>query len=50
MSTITRLGTHSPLMDDSMLVSEALVDAEAFAELYRRHLTRVFSLSHGTHG
>jgi len=42
MSTITRLGTHSPLMDDSMLVSEALVDAEAFAELYRRHLTRVF--------
>lgn len=42
MSTITRLGTHSPPMDDSQLASQARTDTEAFAELYRRHLTRVF--------
>src|SRR5512138_612198 len=42
MSTITRLGTHSPPMDDSKLASQARTDAEAFAELYRRHLTPVY--------
>ena len=42
MSTITRLGTHSLPMDDSQLAARACADAEAFAELYRRHLTRVF--------
>jgi RNA polymerase sigma-70 factor (ECF subfamily) len=42
MSTITRFGTQSPPMDDSKLASEARTDARAFAELYRRHLTRVF--------
>jgi len=42
MSTIIRFGTHSPPMDDSKLASEARTDARAFAELYRRHLTRVF--------
>ncbi len=42
MSTITRLGIHSPPMDDTQLASEARTNAEAFAELYRRHLTRVF--------
>ena len=42
MSTITRLGIHSPPMDDTKLASQARNDAKAFAELYRRHLTRVF--------
>jgi RNA polymerase sigma-70 factor, ECF subfamily len=42
MSTITRLGTHSPPMDDTTLASRARAEAEAFAELYRRHLTRVY--------
>ncbi len=42
MSTITRLGTHSPPMDDTQLASQARTDAAAFAELYRRHLTRVY--------
>ena len=42
MSTITRLATQSPPMDDSELASRARSDAEAFAELYRRHVTRVY--------
>ncbi len=42
MSTITRLGIHSPPMDDRQLASQARSDAEAFAELYRRHLNRVY--------
>jgi RNA polymerase sigma-70 factor (ECF subfamily) len=29
-------------MDDSQLASEARTDVEAFAELYRRHVTRVY--------
>jgi RNA polymerase sigma-70 factor, ECF subfamily len=42
MSTITRLAIDSPPMDDSQLASLARSDAEAFAELYRRHVTRVY--------
>ena len=42
MSTITRLRTQSPPVDDSQLASEARTDIEAFAELYRRHVTRVY--------
>jgi RNA polymerase sigma-70 factor, ECF subfamily len=42
MSTITQFGTTSPPMDDSQLASQARTDADAFAELYRRHLTRVY--------
>ncbi len=42
MSTITHLATPSPPMDDSQLASRACTDADAFAELYRRHITRVY--------
>ncbi len=42
MSTITRLRIPSPPMDDTQLASEARTDADAFAELYRRHITRVY--------
>jgi RNA polymerase sigma-70 factor, ECF subfamily len=42
MNTITRLTIDSPPMDDSQLASLARSDTEAFAELYRRHVTRVY--------
>lgn len=42
MRTITRLAIESPPMDDSQLASLARSDTEAFAELYRRHVTRVY--------
>ncbi len=42
MSTITRLSTQSPPMDDTQLAVCARTDADAFAELYRRHVTRVY--------
>lgn len=39
----TALRTESPpMMDDIQLAREALTDADAFAELYRRHVTRVY--------
>jgi len=38
----TALRTESPPMDELQLAREALTDAEAFAELYRRNLTRVY--------
>jgi RNA polymerase sigma-70 factor (ECF subfamily) len=34
--------TQSPPLDDFQLAQAARADAEAFAELYRRHLTRVY--------
>ncbi len=42
MSAITRLATESPPMDEAQLASQARSDAKAFAELYRRHVTRVY--------
>src|SRR5512143_1499708 len=42
MRTTLRLDTTSPPMDDSQLASRARTDADAFAELYRRHVTRVY--------
>ena len=42
MRTITRLSIQSPPMDDSQLATQARTEAEAFAELYRRHVTRVY--------
>ena len=42
MRTALRLDTASPPMDDSQLASRARTDADAFAELYRRHVTRVY--------
>ena len=38
----TALRTESPPMDEIQLAREALTDAEAFAELYRRNVTRVY--------
>lgn len=38
----TALQTESPPMDEIRLAREALTDAEAFAELYRRNVTRVY--------
>ena len=34
--------TESPPMNELELARAALVDAQAFAELYRRHVTRVY--------
>src|SRR5512143_611854 len=42
MRTTLRFETASPPMDESQLASRARADADAFAELYRRHVTRVY--------
>ena len=42
MRAITHLANQSLQMDDSELASQARSDAEAFGELYRRHVTRVY--------
>src|SRR5512146_915126 len=42
MRTTLRFETTSPPMNDSQLASRARADCEAFAELYRRHVTRVY--------
>ncbi len=42
MRTILRLEAASPPMEDSQLADRARVDADAFAELYRRHVARVY--------
>ncbi len=42
MRTAFRLEAISPPMDDSQLAARARTDAEAFAELYRRHVARVY--------
>src|SRR5512138_499586 len=42
MRTTLRVEITSPPMQDSQLASQARTDAEAFAELYRRHVTRVY--------
>lgn len=41
MTTLMTL-PHYPSMDDARLVRQARTDANAFAELYRRHLTSVY--------
>lgn len=42
MSTLMFLKTKSALADDLQLARQARADAEAFAELYCRHVTRVY--------
>ena len=42
MSTLMSLKTRSAPADDLQLARQARADAEAFAELYRRHITRVY--------
>ncbi len=42
MSTLMSLKTQSAPADDLQLARQARADAEAFAELYRRHITRVY--------
>ena len=42
MISIATTNTESPPMDDTLLARTARADAEAFAELYRRHVTRVY--------
>lgn len=42
MTTIFSQNSESPPMDEAQLVRQALQDAEAFAELYRQHATRVY--------
>lgn len=42
MSTLMSLKTRSTPADDLQLARQARADAEAFAELYRRHITRVY--------
>ncbi len=42
MSTITNMKTQSNTMDDLQLAQQSFVEADAFAELYHRHITRVY--------
>ncbi len=42
MTTLLAEQTESPPMDELQLAREALSNTEAFAELYRRHVTRVY--------
>ena len=42
MITTMNATTQSPPLDDLQLAQTARTNAEAFAELYRRHLTRVY--------
>lgn len=42
MTTTMNIQTQSPPLDDLQLARLALQEADAFAELYRRHLTRVY--------
>jgi len=42
MTTIMAAKTKSPPLDETDLAREAIADTEAFTELYRRHVTRVY--------
>ena len=42
MTTATNMKTQSNPLDDLQLAQQAHVDADAFAELYQRHLARVY--------
>ena len=42
MATITNMKTQNNSLNDQQLVQKSLADADAFAELYHRHLTRVY--------
>lgn len=42
MSTLMSLKTQTAPADDLQLARQARADADAFAELYRRHVTRVY--------
>jgi len=42
MSTLMEIQTKKPLSDDTQLAQLARTDADAFAELYRRHVTSVY--------
>lgn len=42
MTTVTNMETQSNSLDDLQLTQQALANADAFAELYHRHLTRVY--------
>jgi len=42
MSTLLAEQTESPPMDEIKLARDAMADVDAFAELYRRHVTRVY--------
>jgi RNA polymerase sigma-70 factor (ECF subfamily) len=42
MSTLMNIQTKQPLSDDAHLAYLARTDADAFAELYRRHVTSVY--------
>ena len=42
MTTLMVTKTESPPMDETQLAREAVADAEAFTELYHRHVTRVY--------
>ena len=42
MTTVTNMKTQNNSLDDLQLAHRAHADADAFAELYHRHLTRVY--------
>lgn len=42
MTTLMNIQTQYPSMDDARLAHQARLDPEAFAELYRRHITSVY--------
>ena len=42
MTTLMKMQTQHPSMDDARLAHQARADPEAFAELYRRHVASVY--------
>lgn len=42
MTTLFAIQADSPPMDETKLARDAIANADAFAELYRRHVTRVY--------
>lgn len=42
MNSLVKIQSESPPMDDLQLAGRSATDADAFAELYQRHVTRVY--------
>jgi RNA polymerase sigma-70 factor (ECF subfamily) len=42
MNSLVKIQSESPPMDDLQLAQRSATDADAFAELYQRHVTRVY--------
>src|SRR5215213_1191730 len=42
MNSLVKIQSESPPMDEMQLAQRSATDADAFAELYQRHVTRVY--------